>query len=355
MIKIFRRWLDEIFGEEESVLLLVLIFAVILLVVTMGKVLAPMITSLILAFMLQGLIEVLVKWRLPRSVALYIAFILFVGLLISFMLIVMPLVWQQMINLFSELPSMLRQGQSLLMLVPEKYPELITREEIGHWVVLASDEVGKLGQWLLSFSLSNIPILIGVLIYLVLVPVLVFFLLRDRQQILGWLKSFLPTERRMLDAVWVEMNQQVANYVRGKAIEIVIVGAVSYIAFVVLGLRYAALLGLLVGISVVIPYIGAAVVTVPVAMIAYFQWGWTTDFFTLMIVYGIIQALDGNVLVPLLFSEAVNLHPVAIIMAVLVFGGFWGFWGVFFAIPLATLIKAVINAWPRYNSPQQEL
>ena len=63
--------------------------------------------------------------------------------------------------------------------------------------------------------------------------------------------------------------------------------------------------------------------------------------------YGIIQALDGNVLVPLLFSEAVNLHPVAIICAVLLFGGLWGFWGVFFAIPLATLFKAVINAWPR--------
>jgi putative permease len=63
-------------------------------------------------------------------------------------------------------------------------------------------------------------------------------------------------------------------------------------------------------------------------------------------VYLVIQVLDGNVLVPLLFSEAVNLHPVAIILAVLFFGGIWGIWGVFFAIPLATLIKAIINAWP---------
>ena len=60
---------------------------------------------------------------------------------------------------------------------------------------------------------------------------------------------------------------------------------------------------------------------------------------------------DGNVLVPILFSEAVNLHPVAIITAVLFFGGIWGFWGVFFAIPLATLVHAVINAWPRQGTP----
>ena len=84
-----------------------------------------------------------------------------------------------------------------------------------------------------------------------------------------------------------------------------------------MGLNYAALLALLVGVSVVVPYVGAVVVTVPVLLIALFQWGWSDQFIYLMAVYGIIQTLDGNVLVPLLFSEAVNLHPVAIICAVL--------------------------------------
>jgi putative permease len=64
------------------------------------------------------------------------------------------------------------------------------------------------------------------------------------------------------------------------------------------------------------------------------------------VAYLVIQALDGNVLVPLLFGEVVNLHPIAIIVAILVFGGLWGFWGVFFAIPLATLVNAVLRAWP---------
>ena len=103
----------------------------------------------------------------------------------------------------------------------------------------------------------------------------------------------------------------------------------------------------MVGVSVLIPYIGAAVVTIPIAFVAFFQWGWGWEFGQVMIAYAIIQALDGNVLVPLLFSEALNLHPVAIIVAILVFGGLWGFWGVFFAIPLATLVQAVLKAWPR--------
>jgi putative permease len=103
---------------------------------------------------------------------------------------------------------------------------------------------------------------------------------------------------------------------------------------------------LLVGLSVIVPYIGAMLVTLPVVLVAFFQWGMTGEFYTAVGVYLIIQVLDGNVLVPYLFSEAVNLHPVAIILAVLFFGGIWGMWGVFFAIPLATLIKAIINAWP---------
>jgi putative permease len=92
------------------------------------------------------------------------------------------------------------------------------------------------------------------------------------------------------------------------------------------------------------------VVTIPVLMVAWFQWGWVSEFAWLAAVYFTIQALDGNVLVPLLFSEVVNLHPVAIIISILVFGGLWGFWGVFFAIPLATLVKAILSAWPRQES-----
>ena len=107
------------------------------------------------------------------------------------------------------------------------------------------------------------------------------------------------------------------------------------------------LLAVLVGVSVLIPFIGAAVVTFPIALVAFFQWGFGTDFYVLIAAYFIIQILDGNVLVPLLFSEVTDLHPIAIIVAVLLFGGLWGFWGVFFAIPLATVVQAVLLAWPR--------
>ncbi len=152
---------------------------------------------------------------------------------------------------------------------------------------------------------------------------MVFLLVKNTQMLVSHISSLLPSERRLIKQVGTEMNLQIANYIRGKVIEIIIVGTVSTLTFVFMDLRYALLLGVLVGFSVLIPYIGAAFVTIPVAIVALFQWGLTPEFWYLMVAYGVIQALDGNVLVPILFSEAVSLHPVYILIAVLFFGGMW--------------------------------
>jgi putative permease len=195
-------------------------------------------------------------------------------------------------------------------------------------------------------GLSSIPSVLATIVYVILIPLMVFFFLKDREQLINWFAGHLPQKRPLLNSIWRELNQQFANYARGKGIEVVIVGAATYLVFAIFSLNYAALLGLLVGLSVIVPYIGATLVTIPVLVVAYFQFGVTPDFYWVFGAYAVIQILDGNVLVPLLFSEAVDLHPVAIVIAVLFFGGLWGVWGVFFAIPLATLVNAILSAWP---------
>ncbi len=346
MQKIFSKWIERYFSNEEALLLFLLLFAAGLVIWFLGGALIPVFAGLIFAFMMQGGVNRMTRVGLGRLPAILIVFFAFVGFVTAFLLFVMPIAWRQSVNLFNELPRMVAEVQNLLLLIPQKYPDLVSESQVRQLIGAAATEVSKMGQWLLSLSLSSVTGVMTLLIYLVLVPILVFFFLKDGDQLIrGWTAA-LPEKREMLDQVWHEMDDQIANYIRGKAIEILIVGATTYVAFAILGINYAALLALLVGLSVLIPYIGAAVVTLPVALIAFFQWGWSSEFMYLMITYGIIQALDGNVLVPLLFSEAVNLHPVSIIVSVLVFGSLWGFWGVFFAIPLATLVKAVVNAWP---------
>jgi len=346
MLDIFNKWYKRYLFEEESVLLLVLLVVAVALLMTIGDILAPVVASIVLAYLMQGLAGRLEQRGLPGWVGVSVAYTLFVGIFFGVTLGLLPLVWRQLVALASEMPRMLEQGRQLLTLLPGRYPDVVSQQQINQMVALAQAELGGLGQQVVTRSLATIPSILTLLVYMILIPILVFFFLKDRQQILSWLATFLPSERPLLRRIWSEMDTQVANYARGKVLEILIVGSVSYVCFTFLQLNYAALLALCVGLSVIIPYLGAALVTLPVLLVGFFQWGFTSEFYWLMAVYFVIQGLDGNVLVPLLFSEAVNLHPVAIIFAVLFFGGIWGVWGVFFAIPLATLIKAVINAWP---------
>ena len=156
--------------------------------------------------------------------------------------------------------------------------------------------------------------------------------------------TFLINEKGKVVREW--RSVKVKGHVRGKSIEIMIVGFAAAIIFSLFGLQYTALLSVLVGFSVLIPFLGAFIATIPVAIIGLLQFGLTFDFWMLIGAYILLQILDGNVLVPILFSDAVKLHPFFIILAVFVFGGIFGFWGVFIAIPIATFIKAVWNAWP---------
>lgn len=351
MVRILRGLADKYFSDDEAVILMLLLVVGTLAVIFFGAMLAPVIASVIVAFILQGLVSKLMGWGVPETLAIVGVFLVFMGILLGFLFGLMPLVWTQVTALAGEAPRIFRELQSYMEVLPDQYPNLISIDAVNTVYHEVTSEAARMTQWLVSFSLSSIPDLLAVLIYMVLVPILVFFFLKDRKLLLGALARLLPHQRPLMLHIWEEVNLQCANYVRGKAVEILIVGGATYVAFKLLGVPYAALLSLLVGLSVVIPYIGAAVVTIPVAMIALFAFGWGSHFIWVMVVYGIIQALDGNVLVPVLFSEVNNLHPVVIIVAVLFFGGVWGLWGVFFAIPLATMLKAIFSAWPVKREP----
>jgi putative permease len=349
-MRLITDWFKRTFSDPQVVILTLVLVIGFAVVLTMGDMLAPALASIVIAYLLEGIVSSLERRRLPRLVAVLVVFVAFMLILLLVIFGLLPLLSRQLTQLAQQLPMMITQGQHLLMQLPERYPELVTVEQVQDLTVMVRRELASMGQTLLSMSLSSVVGFITIVVYLILVPLLVFFFLKDKQLILDWMLQFLPRERRITDKVWKDVDKQIANYVRGKFWEIIIVGSVSYITFTAFGLDYALLLAVLVGFSVIVPYVGAAVVTVPVLLIAWFQWGWGPDFIWLMVAYLVIQVLDGNVLVPLLFSEVVSLHPVAIIIAILVFGGLWGFWGVFFAIPLATLVKAVLSVWPRIDN-----
>lgn len=346
MIKLFSDWFNRNFSDPQVVILsflLIVLFGVVLL---FGDIMLPLLAAIIIAYLLDGPIAYLESKKFPHILAVVAAFSAFLLVLLSALFILAPLMVRQASQFVLEIPKMLGEGQRLMMTLPEKYPNILSEKQILEMLNGVRTQVADLSHQVVSFSLASVSDMITFMVYLILVPILVFFFLKDKKSILGWFKQFLPNDMGLASVVWNEVNIKTASYVRGKITEIIIIWFVTLATFLWFGLDYAILLSFLVGISVLVPYVGAAVVTLPVAIVAYFQWGIEYNFAYVMIAYAIIQFLDGNLLVPLLFSEMVNLHPAAIIAAVLFFGGLWGIWGVFFAIPLATLVNAVINAWP---------
>lgn len=345
-MQVIKDWFSRYLSDPQIIFLILLLFVILMVVQTMGKMLTPVLASLVIAYLLEGLVYQLEDRGVPRLAAVSLVFLTFLLFVTLVLFGVLPLLSRQLTQLVNQLPIMITKGQQALLQLPQRYPEIVSTEQLNTLIDALRSQIATLGQRVVSQSLASVVDVLTLLVYLVLMPMLVFFFMKDKEVIINWFSAYLPDCRSFARQVWSNVDRQIANYVRGKFWEIIIVGAVSFIAFLWFQLNYALLLGVLVGLSVIIPYIGATVVTFPVLLVAWFQWGWTSDFFWLSGIYFVIQVLDGNVLVPLLFSEVVNLHPVAIIVAILVFGGLWGFWGVFFAIPLATVVQAILVGWP---------
>ena len=346
-MRLITEWFQRNLSDPQVVILSLSLVALFGVVVFLGGMLAPVLAAIVIAYLLEGLVRVLSARGLPRLLAVLIVFIGFMCFVILVLFGLLPLVSTQATQLVQEIPAILGQGQEALLRLPELYPEILSVDQLNKIIGGVGSDLTAWGQTAVSVSLSSVIGVITILVYLILLPLLVFFFLKDKVTIIEWAKNFLPKEDELVIRVWRDVDRQIGNYVRGKFWEIIIVWGVSYLTFLVLGLQYAMVLSVCVGISVLVPFVGVAVVTIPVVLVAGFQWGWSADFAYLIIAYIVIMVLDANLLVPLLFSEVTNLHPVAIIVAVLLFGGLWGFLGLFFAIPLANLVQAVINAWPK--------
>jgi len=349
MINILKQWYERYFTDPQTVIFAFILIIGFLLIVVMNAHLMPILIGIIIAYLFEGLVVRMGQINLNRSIAASFATALILTAIVLTLFVLLPLLSKQLSELIREMPLMLGEGQQLLSQLPQQYPDYVSTQQVEELLAFVRTEVTTLGQRVVSLSLASVVGVITFFVYLILLPLMVFFFLKDKELILGWLGGFLPDERRLVREVWADLDIKIASYVRGKFLEILIIWITSFIAFSLMDLNYAMLLSLLVGISVIVPYVGATVVTIPVALIAFSQWGVTSEFGYLLAIYALIQFLDGNLLVPLLFSEVVNLHPIAIIVSVVFFGSLWGIWGVFFAIPLATFIQAVIKAWPSHE------
>ena len=346
MLEELNKVLKKIFSNEETIIFSFVLLIFFIVISFFGSVLTPFIISIIVAYLLVGMQKKIQSYNISEKISLVITFSIFIVTGATLVIWLVPLLYTQLQAFVLDVPNLISNFRDFISELPSKFPDLVSSDQITIFFQAVSEEISALAQNIVKTSISSIQSAITVLLYIILFPILVYFFLFDRKNIIDGFLKVIPGRRKMFTSIWAEMDVQLSNYVRGKTIEIFIVGIAAAIIFSSLGLRYSALLSVLVGLSVIIPYVGAFLVTIPVVVVGLLQFGLGTQFTILISLYLLLQALDGNLLVPIIFSETVKLHPVIIILAVFIFGSMFGFWGVFFSIPIATFIKAVWNAWP---------
>ena len=360
ILRIFKSWYQKKYLNNEPIIFIGLMLFFYLIIMFMGDYIAPILAALVIAYLLDTFVNILHRvTKIKRALLVYFVYILFLIVLLSMIFVLFPVIINQMIDFIKQASHTLSSLKSGLDELSVKYPTLLTDDRINT-IVSWFDTIdwkktsSSIGTFILKNTATTLPMLFTALIYLFLVPLMVFYFLKDKEAIITWFKGFLPADNGALYYVWNDLKPKLADYVRGKAIESFIVSIATYAGFAYFNLNYAVLLAFGVGLSVIIPYVGMVIITIPVIMVGILQFGLSITFLWLLVVFFVIQALDGNLLVPLLFSEVLNMHPVGVVSAILIFGGMWGLWGIFFAIPLGLLFMSVVNMFRNHLKGKRE-
>ncbi len=262
MFEMVSRWYKRRFSDPHAVSLVAILFFGFITIYFFGHLIAPLLVAIVLAYLLEWPVVQLCRMKIPRTLSVILVILIFTGLMLLAVFGLVPTIWQQIVNLVNDIPNMYNGLQKFIATLPERYPELANLQIVESIMINAKNKALGMGESVVKGSLASLVSIATLAVYLILVPLLVFFLLKDKQEMLSMVRGVLPRNRKLATKVWDEMNQQISNYIRGKVLEILIVGGVSYVTFAILDLRYSVLLAVAVGFSVLIPYIGAAAVTV---------------------------------------------------------------------------------------------
>jgi putative permease len=335
--------------------LILVIFLGVGLVSFFGGALAPYFAAVIVAYLMEGQIRLLVKLKLPRIAAVLIVFSLFFFLLNLLLFKLLPTLVSELSRVSNEIPRITETLKDLMSQLSNYLSDFVDAE-FAESILVGLVEVSQeyAGEAATIVIEGGLPGLISVAIYLFLVPFLVFFFMKDKELLLNSFSRYMPQERGLINRVLREVEIAVGGYIRGKFLEMMLLGAASYLGFAYIGFQYAFLIGVLTGLSVLIPFLGLAVVTVPVVVLGIFQWGLSWEAMHPLVVYAVLQMIDGNAIAPLILGETVKVHPTTIMLAVLFFGSLWGVIGVFFAVPLWVLVKSILEAVLFTDQPSTE-
>ena len=329
--------------------------ALVWLLMQLGPIMMPFVVSMIFAYLGDPLTDWLESRGLSRRLAVSVVFLVLFLVLTIAILVLIPLLGRQLVDLIEALPGIFNWVQTTVLPWVRSMTGLdfstdfdqlrqalmANWKETGTYAALVLAQVSKSG---LAFMLW--------IANLALIPVVTFYLLLDWDRLKRRIRNLLP--RRYEPTVThlaIQCDEMLSAFLRGQLLVMLSLGIVYAVGLTLLGVQFGVLIGLVAGLASIVPYLGVIVGLAIAAVVAFFQFGDVWHLVGVGAIFAVGQLLEGTVLQPLLLGDKIGLHPVAVIFAVLAGGQLFGFVGILLALPVAAVVMVLLRyLHDRYKS-----
>ena len=312
----------------------------------LSVVMLPVILSGLLFYLLNPLVDLMEKYKINRVLAISIIFIIIAILLIIGLAVAIPNLQRQVVIFAQNVPSYLEDADRVIDdLVTKRLPDDF-RPQLEQVLANFSTQATAWASNISSKAVNWVSALISgtsqVIVALIIMPFMLFYLLRDGKGLRDYITQFLPNKlREPVGKVLSEVNQQLSNYVRGQITVAVIVAIMFIIFFKIIGLRYAVTLGITAGFLNLVPYLGSFLAMIPALVLGLIAG--PVMLLKVIIVFIVEQTIEGRFVSPLILGSQLNIHPITILFVLLTSGSMFGIWGVLLGIPIYASAKVVIS------------
>ncbi|MBY5034850.1 AI-2E family transporter [Streptococcus gallolyticus] len=310
-------------------------------------ILLPMILTGLLFYLLNPIVDWLEKYKISRTVAISILFILIVLLLVWGIGVAVPNIQEQVVSFAQNVPNYIKTIESQVnsLLKDQRFEALrptvtqvmdnLNTQIISYAQKFSSSAVNWAGNLISTASHIIVAILI--------MPFILFYLLRDGKQLNDQITKFLPIKWRIsVGTVLTDVNNQLSNYVRGQVTVAAIVALMFSILFSIIGLKYPITLGVMAGFLNLIPYLGSFLAMIPAVILGVIAGPFMLV--KVLIVFMVEQTIEGRFVTPLVIGSSLSIHPITILFVLLTAGQMYGVLGVLLGIPIYASIKVVVTA-----------
>ena len=305
---------------------------------------APVLIAGFLYYILNPIVKLLMRTKIKRTWAVVLVLLMLLTAIIWILLSVIPNLVQQISSLASNMPDFIKQVERWLREMAEL--PIFKEVNISKYLDQLDISYGRIIQQFLSGISSSLGSIVGTIasatIVIVTAPFILFYMLKDGEKLVPNIERFFPEKRRsQIVELLGQLNQTLAIYISGQAIECLFVGTFTFLGYFLLGVDYAFLFGVIAGLTNLIPYLGPYLGLAPAFLVTVFN----EPFKALLccVVVLVVQQLDGNIIYPNVIGKSLKIHPLTIIIVLLVAGNIAGLLGIFLGVPFYAICKTIVS------------